>query len=101
LGEDYLNCLIYTIKKPANVSHNNTRTKVKTFIRGYTVNSSEITGVPVPICGLGVIVAVDVLVAGKTSVMAGNGINVVVGDKEAMDEGVNVCPGVNAVPTVD
>ena len=78
---------------------------VNTFNRGETLNKSlspDSAGVPVPNRGAGVPVAVEVLVgAGKISVIAGNGINVVVGDNEGGDDGVNVCAGVLAVPVVD
>lgn len=75
---------------------------VNTLIRGETLRNSltpEGFWVGVTKTGMGVIVAVDVLVdAGNISVMTGKGINVVVGVSDGVTDGVYVCDGVPDVP---
>jgi hypothetical protein len=90
------------IKKPTRINHNKTITIVNNLIRGETLRNSftpEGLFVGVTKTGIGVTVAVDVLVfKGNINVMGGRGINVVVGVSEGVAEGVNVCDGVLDVP---
>lgn len=81
-----------TIKKPAKITHNNTRINVNIRIRGELLLnflSNEGSKVSVATIGKGVFVGVGVpVLTGNIKVIAGNGIKVVVADGVDVDDGV-------------
>jgi hypothetical protein len=93
------------ITKPIKNTHNNPRMITRILNLGEIFNNSlpsEATGVLVTETCIGVIVAIEVIVAaGNINVNAGKGSSVVVGVTVGVVEGVNVCEGVLNVPVGD